>query len=86
MTSLNKPFGLYESGYGFESLIFNYCLVCIGSHYFLLWFDIKAELSLLSGPSHILKEVDIVRQMKGKDAISKKIKSIAMKRVPGPHI
>ena len=33
---------------------------------------------MLSGPSHILKEVDIVRQMKGKDAISKKIKSIAM--------
>ena len=29
MTSLNKPFGLYESVYGFESLlIFNYCLVC----------------------------------------------------------
>ena len=30
MTSLNKPFGMYESVYGFESLlIFNYCLVCI---------------------------------------------------------
>ena len=59
-------------------LHFHAIVTLIISLYFPLWFDIKAESSLLSGPCHILKEVDIVRQMKGKDAISKKIKSIAM--------
>ena len=52
MTSLNKPFGLYEPVYGFESLlIFNYCLVCSRalkqleqrSHYVTLIMSLRAK-------------------------------------------
>ena len=48
------------------------------SHYFPMWFEIKCQPRLTSGPHHILKEVAIIRSMKGKDEHSKKVKSIAM--------
>lgn len=50
----------------------------IVSHYYPLWFDIKAESKISFAPRHILKEIAIVRSMKAKDVLSKKVKSIAM--------
>ena len=47
--------------------------------YFPMFFEIKADSSIIRGPYHKLKEVEILRRMKGKDARSKKVKEIAMK-------
>ena len=51
----------------------------LATDYFPLWFEIKADSSIIAGPRHKLREIEIVRQMKGKDAKSRKIKEIAMK-------
>ena len=49
------------------------------SDYFPMFFEIKADSSLISGPHHKLKEIQILQRMKGKDARSKKVREIAMK-------
>ena len=47
--------------------------------YFPMFFEIKANSSIIAGPHHKLKEIQILQTMKGKDARSKKVKDIAMK-------
>ena len=82
LTTANRYCRLYVANHGLtgnDARHLHAIVSFIVSHYFPLWFDIKAESSLTSGPSHILKEIEIVRQMKGKDATSKTIKKIAMK-------
>ena len=54
-------------------------VVFLNTDYFPLWFEIKADSSIIAGPRHKLREIEIIRQMKGKDAKSRKIKEIAMK-------
>ena len=49
--------------------------------YFPMFFEIKADCTIISGPHHKLKEIQILRTMKGKDVRSKKVKDIAMKFV-----
>ena len=49
--------------------------------YFFMWFEIKTDSSIVSGPYHKLKEIQLLQRMKGKDKRSKKVKEIAMKFV-----
>ena len=49
--------------------------------YFPMFFEIKANYSIVAGPHHKLKEIQILRTMNGKDVRSKKVKEIAMKFV-----
>ena len=48
-------------------------------HYFPMWFVIKADSSIIKGPHHKLREIQIVQHLNGKDMRSKKVKEIAMK-------
>ena len=47
--------------------------------YLHMWFEIKANSSIIAGPHHKLKEIQIIQRMKGKDTRSKQVKEIAMK-------
>ena len=49
------------------------------THYFPMFFEIKADSSIIKGPHHKLREIQILQRMKGKDVRSKKVKEIAMK-------
>jgi hypothetical protein len=48
-------------------------------HYYPLWFEIRANSSYISGPSHVLKEIQIIRSLKSKDLKSKQVREIAVK-------
>ena len=81
LTTASRLCRLYVSKHGLvgeDAKNLRAIVTFIVSHYFPMWFDIKAEHLLMSGPRHILKEVDIVRQLKRKDATSKEIKKIGM--------
>ena len=54
--------------------------VCVWD-YFPMWFFIKSQPRFTSGPHHILKEVGIIREMKGKDEKCKLVRSICEKFV-----
>ena len=49
--------------------------------YYPMWFEIKADSSLIAGPRHKLKEIDLISKMKGRDEKSKQVKEIAKKFV-----
>ena len=51
----------------------------LASFYFPMWFEIKADSSIISGPYHKLKEIQLLQKMKGKDMRSKRVKEIAKK-------
>ena len=48
-------------------------------HY--MWFEIKADSSLISGSRYKLKEIALISKMKGRDEKSKQVKEIAKKFV-----
>ena len=47
--------------------------------YFFMWFEIKTDSSIISGPYHKLKEVKLIQGMKEEDDDSKLVKDIAKK-------
>ena len=47
--------------------------------YFPMWFEVKADSSIVKGPYHKLREIQLLQKMKGKDEWSRKVKEIAMK-------
>ena len=47
--------------------------------YFPMWFEIKADSSIIRGPYHKLKEIQLLQKMKGTDKLSKTVKQIAQK-------
>ena len=49
--------------------------------YYPMWFEIKADSSLIAGPRHKLKEIELISKMKGRDEKSKQVKEIAKKFV-----
>ena len=53
----------------------------VANFYFPMWFEIKADSSIVKGPYHKLREIKILQKMQGKDKRSRKVKEIAMKFV-----
>ena len=53
----------------------------VSNFYFPMWFEIKADSSIVQGPYHILREIQILQKMKGEDERSMEVKEIAMKFV-----
>ena len=49
--------------------------------YWYMWFEIKTDSSIISGPYHKLREIQCVQRMKGKDEISRKVREIAKKYI-----
>ena len=49
--------------------------------YHYMWFEIKADSSLISGSRYKLKEIALISKMKGRDEKSKQVKEIAKKFV-----
>ena len=47
--------------------------------YFPLWSEVKADSSIVRGPHHKLREIQLLQKMKGKEEWSRKVKGIAMK-------
>ena len=44
-----------------------------------MWFEIKTDSLIVSGPYHKLKEIQLVREVKGKDEGSRRVKELAKK-------
>ena len=51
----------------------------VANFYFPMWFEIKADSSIVKGPYHILQEIRMVQKMRGEDDRSKTVKDIAKK-------
>ena len=81
LTTANRFCRVYVSKHGLigeDEKKLRAIVTFIVSHYFPMWFEIKCRPHLTNGPRHILKEIEIIRSMNGKDEKSKKVKSIAM--------
>ena len=46
-----------------------------------MWFEIKADSSLIAGPYHKFKEIQLVNKMKGRGEKVKQMKEIAKKYI-----
>ena len=50
--------------------------VCLTFH---MWFEIKTDSSIVAGPYHKFREIQIIQRLKGRDAKSKQAREIAKK-------
>ena len=50
--------------------------VCLTFH---MWFEIKTDSSIITGPYHKFREIQIIQRLKGRDAKSKQAREIAKK-------
>ena len=58
---------------------FRVIVVFVSNFYFPMWFEIKADSSIIKGPYHKLREIQLLQKMNVEDDLSKEVKQIAMK-------
>ena len=82
LTTGNRLGRLWVSKHGLTGKEFKMLFLIVEwvvNAYFFMWFEIKIDSSIISGPYHKLKEVKLIQGMKRKDEGSRKVKDIAKK-------
>ena len=66
---------------GNDLKVFHAIMKYLINGYFFMWFEIKIDSSIVAGPYHVLRQIQCIQEMKGKDEISRKVKEIAKKYI-----
>ena len=80
LITANRLCRLWVSKHGLTGenfLILRAIVTYIVCDYYYMWFEIKADSSLIAGPRHKLKEIELINKLKGRDEKSKQMKEIA---------